>query len=86
VEHAYNSTTIPPPGNTYLTTVNLNTGTEVDRFLTQAGGTLTYREPEGMSIHLTDPNNESTGRLAFGLVSGAAGSRKATIYYKDSFI
>jgi hypothetical protein len=80
------SATNPSPGNTYLTTVDLNTGTEVERFLTQAGGTLPYREPEGMSIQLTDPNNESTGRLCFGFASGAAGSRKATIYYKDSLV
>ncbi|MBB6675697.1 hypothetical protein [Cohnella nanjingensis] len=76
----------PSPGNTYLTTVDLNTGTQVDRFRTQAGVSLAYREPEGMAIRLTDPNDESTGQLCFGFASGAAGARKATIYYKDSFI
>ncbi|GGD59535.1 phage baseplate protein [Paenibacillus nasutitermitis] len=76
----------PSPGNAYLTTVDLNTGTQVDRFLTRAGGSLVYREPEGMAIHLTDPNNESTGRLCFGFASGAGGGRKATIFYKNSFV
>ncbi|GAA3404719.1 twin-arginine translocation signal domain-containing protein [Paenibacillus hodogayensis] len=79
-------TSNPSPGNTYLTTVDINTGTQVDRFLTQAGGSLTYREPEGLAVHLTDPSSESTGRLCFGFASGSAGGRKATIFFKNSFI
>ncbi|SFL22875.1 hypothetical protein SAMN03159341_104130 [Paenibacillus sp. 1_12] len=74
-----------PNGNTYITTVNLNTGLQVDRALINAGKELLFREPEGMAIQ----NVGSTARLSFGFGSyrSSADTRKhANIYYKDALI
>jgi hypothetical protein len=48
---------VSPDGNTYLTSVNWNTGALVEQTLTKAGYTLLYREPEGMAIQIPDPGN-----------------------------
>lgn len=72
-----------PDGNTHITCVDLNTGALVDRQLTRAGKTLSYREPEGMGVHLPTLSDPSTARLCFGFASGASGARRASIFYKD---
>lgn len=85
---AYNDTTsISPNGNTYITTVNLNSGAQVDRQLTKASYTLSYREPEGMAIQIPNVSNPSAARLCFGFaskVSKTNSSKLASIYYKDA--
>jgi hypothetical protein len=43
------SDTNPSPGNAHVSSVNLNGGT-LTRVQTNAGGTLSYREPEGMAV------------------------------------
>jgi len=72
-----------PPGNVYITSVDVNTGLVVQRFHSQAGKTLTYREPEGMAIYRT-----STGemRLFQGFASGAEGDRRANLFYKNQLV
>lgn len=84
---AYNGTTsVSPTGNTYITLLDLNTGAQVDRQLTKAGYTLTYREPEGMAVQVPNPADPSSARLCFGFastVSDTNTSKLASIYYKD---
>lgn len=42
-------------GNSYVTSIDINTGTvEQGPVLTKAGSTLQYREPEGLAIYRTD--------------------------------
>jgi hypothetical protein len=76
------SATNPSPGNTVITVVDLNTGAVVDQQQTNAGTTLTYREPEGMSVL----NYGTDHRLQFGFATGAAGARQASVYYKNVLI
>ncbi|NHN29963.1 phage baseplate protein [Paenibacillus agricola] len=82
--NAYNATT-NPTGNTYITTVNLNSGLQVDRELTNAGNSLLFREPEGMSIQVVG----TTVRLCFGFGSYKSSTntdKNANIFYKDALI
>ncbi|MER7365946.1 phage baseplate protein [Nonomuraea wenchangensis] len=72
----------PAPGNTYITCVDLRTGAQVQRSLTQAGKSLDYREPEGMAIQIVS----GAPRLCLGLASGTAGARKASIFYKSALV
>ena len=77
---------VSPTGNTYITVVDANTGAVVQRELTKAGYSLTYREPEGMAIQLPNPSRPATARLAECFASGATGARKMSIYYKDVLV
>ncbi|QYX78022.1 Tat pathway signal sequence domain protein [Streptomyces akebiae] len=80
---------VSPDGNTFITTVDWNTGTVVQQELTRAGYSLPYREPEGMAIQVPDPANPQAARLCsgFGSVTSATDSRKkASIYYKDLLV
>lgn len=70
----------PPPGNAHISSVNLNTGRSFIRAFTKAGGTLTYREPEGMAIYRTRAGET---RLFLGFASGKSGDRRANIFYKN---
>jgi hypothetical protein len=82
---AYGTTgSIAPDGNTYITSVDLNTGNVTDRQLTKAGNSLDYREPEGMAIQVPNLSNPLDARLSFGFASGATGARVGSIYFKDS--
>ncbi|MFG1704837.1 teichoic acid biosynthesis protein C [Nonomuraea sp. M3C6] len=72
----------PAPGNTFITSVDLRTGDTVQRARSQAGKSLDYREPEGMAIQVVS----GRPRLCLGLASGAAGARKASIFYKDALV
>lgn len=73
-------------GNTYLTTVDLGTGAVVQRAWSQAGYSLSFREPEGMAVQLTNPADATTARLCFGFASRNAPNRLASIYYKDKLV
>ncbi len=68
----------------YLTTIDLNDvgqSTEVDRFGTTAGQSLSGREPEGMAIWLSSGGP----RLAFGFHSNTGGVRQASVFYKSEW-
>lgn len=81
--NAYNSKT-NPTGNTYITTVNFLTGAQVKRSLTNAGTSLLFREPHGMSIQ----NTGTDIRLCFGFssyVSPTNTNKHSSIFYKDAF-
>ncbi|MEV8116996.1 teichoic acid biosynthesis protein C [Streptomyces xiamenensis] len=87
-EHAYQMTGTsytsesggnPPSGrgNTYLTRLDLSTGTVTQRSRTEAAYSLSFREPEGVAIRLSNPR-----RLCLGFASGASGARRFSVYYK----
>lgn len=80
--NSYNGTiSVPPKGNTYITAVDLKSGKQMSRQLTTAGSELSFREPEGMAIQITNMKKPSEARLCFSFASGNSGSRKASIYY-----
>jgi len=67
-----------------LWSVNLNTGSIAQEFLTTAGSTLTYREPEGMAMYTTTGGEP---RLFFGFASGdTAGQRLSNVFYKNVLV
>lgn len=76
------SETNPSPGNAQVSSVDLNGGGFL-RVQTNAGKSLSYREPEGMAIYRTS-NGET--RLFLGFASGASGARKANIFYKNVLV
>ncbi|MFE5614082.1 Tat pathway signal sequence domain protein [Streptomyces sp. NPDC056524] len=84
---AYSSSN-PAPGNAYHTVVDWNTGTVVERRLTEAGASLSYREPEGLAIQIPDTATPTAVRLCTGLASGADASspKLASFYYKDALV
>jgi hypothetical protein len=72
--------------NSYVTATDMNTGKVVQRFLTEAGKTLFFREPEGMMVYRTVGG---TLRLCFGFASRpdmTSLTRYASVYYKDVLI
>ncbi|MCF6474647.1 teichoic acid biosynthesis protein C [Nonomuraea sp. MG754425] len=71
----------PPPGNTYITCLDLRTGAQVQRARSVAGKSLDFREPEGMGIHIVS----GAPRLCLGLAS-EQGPRLASIFYKTELI
>lgn len=76
------SDTNPPPGNSFVNSVNVNGG-PLTRVATNAGGSLDYREPEGMAVYRTVAGET---RLFLGFASGAAGARRANIFYKNVLV
>lgn len=83
VGNAYSGSN-PAPGNTYLTTVDLNTGKKVQGpTLTKAGGTLVFREPEGLAIQRTSGGQV---RLVMGFASGSAGDRRSNLFHKHELV
>ena len=56
-----------------------NTGKLADSFLTEAGKSLSWREPEGMAVW---QSASGTYHLTFGIATGSEGARKAAIFYK----
>ncbi|MEV6562070.1 hypothetical protein AB0M22_40555 [Nocardia sp. NPDC051756] len=72
----------PAPGNTFITCVDLRTGAQVQRELTQAGKSLDYREPEGMAIQIV----AGRPRLCFGFASGVEKARLASIFCKSELV
>jgi hypothetical protein len=78
---AYSSTN-PSPGNAHVSSVSFNGG-PVTRVATNAGASLSYREPEGMAVYRTVAGET---RLFLGFASGAAGARRANIFYKNVLV
>lgn len=76
----------PADIDSYVTAIDMNTGKVVQRFLTDAGKSLFFREPEGMMVYKTVDDNL---RLCFGFASRPSMSsltRYASVYYKDVLI
>jgi hypothetical protein len=70
-------------GNTYVTSIDINTGTvKQGPILTKAGLTLHHREPEGLAIYRTDAGE---ARLFIGFATGL-GDRRSSIFYKNALI
>jgi hypothetical protein len=76
------SRTNPRPGNAHVSSVSLNGG-PVRRVRTDAGGSLTHREPEGMAVYRTVAGQT---RLFLGFASAGARARRANIFYKDVLV
>ncbi|MFF7259328.1 Tat pathway signal sequence domain protein [Streptomyces sp. NPDC008159] len=75
--------------NTYLTSVDWNTGTVVQRSLSKAGESLFYREPEGLAIQIPDTSNPAAARLHIGLGSEESltlTDKMASFYFKDVLV
>ena len=62
---------------------DINAGQLVDSFLTLAGKSLTYREPEGMAVY---GSTDATARLYFGFASGTTGDRRANLFYRNDLV
>jgi hypothetical protein len=62
---------------------DINAGAIVDSFLTLAGKSLTYREPEGMAVY---GSTDATARLFFGFASGVTGDRRANLFYRNTLV
>ncbi|MFD0679285.1 MULTISPECIES: phage baseplate protein [unclassified Paenibacillus] len=77
---------VAPVGNTYITAVELKTGEVIDKQLMTAGDTLTFREPEGLAIHLPDSKHPHKAQLSFGFASNFTPNRLANIYYLDRLL
>ncbi|GHB37347.1 hypothetical protein GCM10010377_30430 [Streptomyces viridiviolaceus] len=74
----------PDPGNTYITSINVNTGAIAQGpTLTKAGSTLTFREPEGLAVYRTDAGES---RLFLGFATGVEGDRRSSIFYKNALV
>jgi hypothetical protein len=72
--------------NSYVTCIDMNTGTVKSRAFTQAGSTLVYREPEGMAIYRTSAG-ETRLFLGFGSRSSLGNiNRYANIFYKNVLV
>jgi receptor-binding protein len=72
--------------DSYVTRIDMNTGRVVSRFLTKAGKSLTFREPEGMAVYRTAGGQT---RLFFGFASRSSlGNidRYANIFYKNVLV
>ncbi|WP_435212203.1 phage baseplate protein [Streptomyces sp. bgisy034] len=75
--------------NTYLTSVDWNTGIVYERRWSNAAYSLFYREPEGLAVQIPDLANPGALRLHIGFGSEESLSqtdKKATFYYKDLLV
>lgn len=71
-------------GNSYVTSIDINTGTvKQGPVPTTAGSTLHYREPEGLAIYRTDAGE---ARLFLGFATGLEGDRRSSIFYKKALV
>jgi len=69
--------------DSYVTRIDMKTGTVKSRAFTQAGSTLVYREPEGMAVYRT-ADGETRLFLGFGSRSSLDNiNRYANIFYKN---
>ncbi|HEY7593846.1 MAG TPA: teichoic acid biosynthesis protein C [Actinophytocola sp.] len=77
----------PADIDSYVTRIDMNTGAQEDRFLTHAGSTLVYREPEGMAVYRTVAG-ETRLFLGFGSRDDGIGelNRYANIFYKNVLV
>ncbi|MCY0942609.1 phage baseplate protein [Streptomyces antarcticus] len=65
--------------NTYLTTIDWTTGRQVERTKITTHAGYTYREPEGLGIHIPDTSAPHRFQLCYGFANGATGARNFTI-------
>ncbi len=75
--------------NTYLTSVDWNTGIVYERRWSNAANSLFYREPEGLAVQIPDMANTAAARLHIGFGSEESltqTDKKATFYYKDLLV
>ncbi|ALS29280.1 hypothetical protein IJ21_38940 [Paenibacillus sp. 32O-W] len=75
-----------PLGNTYITSVDLNTGNLVDRQLITAGQDVLFREPEGLAVRIPDMRHPHKAELHFGFASTVSAentSKLANMFYLD---
>lgn len=76
----------PADINSYVTRIDMNTGAIKTRFLTRAGESLVYREPEGMAIYRTVAG-QTRLFLGFGSRDSIGGvNRYANLYYKNAIV
>jgi hypothetical protein len=72
--------------DSYVTCIDMLTGTVKSRALTKAGSTLVYREPEGMAVYRTS-SGETRLFLGFGSRSSLDNdNRYANIFYKNVLV
>ena len=64
---------------THVSCFDLPTGTVIQRSVTGAARSLTYREPEGLAIQGGPP------RLHMGFADGPVGARNISLYYKGLY-
>jgi len=76
---AYDAKTNPAAkhGNTYVSSIDVTTGTLLQQERTEAGHTLVYREPEGLAVR-----TGSNPGVYFGFASGALGARRFSVFVK----
>ncbi|ALO92900.1 Tat pathway signal sequence domain protein [Streptomyces hygroscopicus subsp. limoneus] len=75
--------------NTYVTSIDWNTGTVYERRLSKAGESLFYREPEGLAVQIPDMSTPAVARLHLGFGSEESltqTDKKASFYYKDLLV
>lgn len=77
----------PETGNVVdseVTSVNMNTGAITQGpLITNAGSTLTFREPEGLAVYRTV---DGETRLFLGFASGEAEDRRSNLFYKNVLV
>jgi hypothetical protein len=72
--------------DSYVTRIDMNTGTVKTRSLTKAGESLVYREPEGLAVYRT-AGGETRLFLGFGSRSSMTNiDRYANIFYKNVLV
>ncbi|MBO1333940.1 teichoic acid biosynthesis protein C [Streptomyces sp. VRA16 Mangrove soil] len=70
--------------NSEVTSINMNTGAVAQGpVITNAGSTLSFREPEGLAIYQTV---DGEVRLFLGFASGVAGDRRSNLFYKNVLV
>lgn len=76
---AYAPKTNPPArrGNTHVSSIDIRTGELLQRERTEAGHSLTHREPEGIAVR-----GGATPRVHIGFASGPLGARRFSIFVK----
>ncbi|WP_052352937.1 phage baseplate protein [Neobacillus dielmonensis] len=78
---------VEPNGNTYITSVNWNTGQVVDKELFLGGtSAITFREPEGLAIRIPDTRHPHKAQLSVGFASNFTPNRWGNIYYIDQLV
>ncbi|WP_406445026.1 Teichoic acid biosynthesis protein C (Precursor) [Streptomyces sp. NBC_01613] len=77
---AYNATTNPfaKRGNAYASSLDITTGKLLQQERTEAGYSLTYREPEGVAVR-----GGSDPKVYLGFASGELSARRFSIFVKD---
>ncbi|OAX79710.1 hypothetical protein ACJ72_05971 [Emergomyces africanus] len=70
--------------NSQVASIDMNTGKFVQGpTMTKAGGSLQYREPEGMAVYKTKAGQV---RLFLGFATGKGGDRRSSLFYKNALV